>query len=61
MITLINCLGINTFSGLPTHTPSPPLGPANVAAALGEAGFEYRLIAAMARPSARPVAAPSAC
>jgi anaerobic magnesium-protoporphyrin IX monomethyl ester cyclase len=44
MITLINPPGIKTFSGLQMHTPNPPLGLAYVAAALTEAGFQYRVI-----------------
>jgi radical SAM superfamily enzyme YgiQ (UPF0313 family) len=44
MITLINPPGIKTFSGLQMHTPNPPLGLAYIAAALGEAGFEHRVI-----------------
>ena len=44
MITLINPPGIKTFSGLQMHTPNPPLGLAYIAAAVRDAGFEYRVI-----------------
>jgi len=44
MITLINPPGIKTFSGLQMHTPNPPLGLAYVAAAVRDAGFDYRVI-----------------
>ena len=44
MIVLINPPGLKTFSGLNMHTPNPPLGLAYIAAALKQAGFQYKVI-----------------
>ena len=44
MITLINCPGLKSFSGLQMHTPNPPLGLAYIAGAIKEAGIPYTVI-----------------
>jgi anaerobic magnesium-protoporphyrin IX monomethyl ester cyclase len=44
MITLINCPGLKSFSGLQMHTPNPPLGLAYIAGAIKDAGIAYTVI-----------------